>query len=97
MTFAELCTYYENHYVKEVEYVGDQKVSGLRSWYTVKKQLQMLKDYFGCKALRSITYGNIRQFRSERFRTKTKEGRSAPLPPESLTTRRHQEYASNTQ
>lgn len=66
MTFAELCTYYENHYVKEAEYVGDQKVSGLRSWYTVKKQLQMLKDYFGCKALRSIT---LREYPSISLRT----------------------------
>ena len=74
MTFAELCTYYEKHYVREAEYVGDQKVSGLRSWYTVKKQLEMLKGYFGGKALRSITYGNLRQFRSDRFRTKTKGG-----------------------
>jgi len=74
MSFADLCTYYERHYVKEAEYVGDQKVSGLRSWYTVKKQLEMLKDYFGCKALRLITYGNLRQFRSDRFKAKTKAG-----------------------
>jgi integrase len=72
MTIAELCDYYERHYVKEAEYVDDRKVAGLRSWYTVKKQLDMLKDYFGDRALRSLTYGAIRQFRTVRFKVPTK-------------------------
>jgi integrase len=74
MSFAQLCAYYEDHYVKEAEYVEGRKVSGLRSWYTVKKQLEMLKDHFGVRPIRSITYGNIRQFRFARFKAKTKAG-----------------------
>lgn len=74
MTFADLCSYYERHYVKEAEYVDDRKVSGMRSWYTVKKQLEMLEGYFGERTLRSLTYGAIRQFRADRFKAKTKAG-----------------------
>jgi len=86
MTFADLCDYYERHYVKEAVYVDDvewikgekvirkRKTEGLRSWYTVKKQLEMLKDYFSDRTLRSLTYGAIRQFRADRFKVKTKAG-----------------------
>src|SRR5688500_1274081 len=44
MTFADLCVYYEKHYVKEAEYIDGRKVAGLRSLATVKTQLQTLKD-----------------------------------------------------
>ncbi len=74
MTFADLCNYYEKHYVKEAEYVEDRKVAGLRSWYTVLKQVGVLKDYFGERPLNSLTYGAIRQFRTARFKAKTRAG-----------------------
>jgi len=74
MTFGELCTYYENHYAKEAEYVEGRKIAGLRSLATVKGQIQTLKDYFGERPIRSLTYANIRQFRSARFKAKTRSG-----------------------
>ena len=73
-TFADLCDYYETHYAKEAEYVGDEKESGLRSLYTVEKQIEMLKAYFGSRQIRTITYGSIKQFRSVRSKTPTRSG-----------------------
>jgi len=66
MTFADLCDYYEKKYLKEAEYVDGRKVSGLRSLATVKVQLQTLRDHFGSRYLRSLTYGAIRDFRNAR-------------------------------
>lgn len=72
MAFTTLCDYYEKHYVKEAEYAHGEKESGLRSWYTVKKQLDMLRRHFRERPINSITYGDLRQFRSRRFATKTR-------------------------
>ncbi|HEY6242431.1 MAG TPA: site-specific integrase [Pyrinomonadaceae bacterium] len=72
MTFADLCDYFETHYLKEAEYVDGRKVSGLRSLATVKTQLQTLKDHFGQRHLRSLTYGAIRDFRGVRLSVKTR-------------------------
>jgi integrase len=72
MTFADLCDYYEKHYLKEAEYVDGRKVAGLRSLATPKVQLGVLKSHFGQRQLRSLTYGAIREFRSTRLKTKTR-------------------------
>jgi len=67
MTFADLCAYYEKHYAKEAEYDENKiKVAGLRSLATVKTQIRTLKDHFGERPLRSLTHGNIQQFRDKR-------------------------------
>jgi integrase len=68
MTFGDLCRYFEEHYVKEAEYVNGRKVAGLRSLASVKGHLNTLRDQFGRRKLRSLTYGNIRQFRAERLK-----------------------------
>ena len=74
-TFAELCDYFEKHYVKPAEYVDGRKVAGIRSLGTAKGQLNVLRDYFRSCRLRSITHGDVRQLRSARLaqatRTKT--------------------------
>lgn len=74
-TFTELCDYFEKHYVKAAEYVDGRKVAGVRSLGTAKGQLNVLRDYFGPCRLRSITHGDVHQFRAARLaqvtRTKT--------------------------
>lgn len=59
-TLAELCDYFEKHYVKAAEYVEGHKVAGVRSLATAKGQLSVLRDYFGASQLRSITHGDVR-------------------------------------
>jgi integrase len=71
-TFAELCDYFEKHYVKAAEYVDGRKVAGVRSLGTAKGQLNVLRDYFGSSRLRSITHGDVRQFRAARLAQETR-------------------------
>ena len=71
-TFAELCDYFEKHYVKAAEYVDGRKVAGVRSLGTAKGQLNVLRDYFGSCRLRSITHGDVRQFRATRLAQETR-------------------------
>lgn len=77
-TFAELCDYFEKHYVKPAEYVDGRKIAGVRSLGTAKGQLSVLREYFGSSRLRSITHGDVRQFRAARLaqQTRTKTQRT---------------------
>jgi len=70
-TFAELCDYFKEHYVKAAEYVDGRKIAGVRSLSTAKGQLNVLRDYFGSCRLRSITHGDVRQFRATRLSQET--------------------------
>lgn len=71
-TFSQLADYYEDHYLKDAEYVDGRKVAGLRSVASVKGQLETAKAYFGVRHLRSITYSDIASFRSTRLKTPTR-------------------------
>ncbi|MBV9068488.1 MAG: site-specific integrase [Acidobacteria bacterium] len=68
-TMKELIAYYRDHYAKPAEYVDGKKVAGLRSLDTVLSQLNTIETYFQATSIRSITYDDIRQFRSERMAT----------------------------
>lgn len=84
-TFADLCNYYEKDYAKPAKYVehkhtGElEKVSGLRSLYTVQRQIETLKEYFGPRMLDAITHGAIRQFKNHRFDVPTRAGRQRSI------------------
>ena len=71
-TFAELCDYFEKHYVKSAEYVDGRKVAGVRSLGTAKGQLTVLRDHFAACRLRSMTHNDMRQFRAARLAQKTR-------------------------
>jgi hypothetical protein len=71
-TFKDLIDHYEKHYAKEPEYVDGRKVAGLRSLATVQGQLNTLKEHFGNRRVRSLTYGDIRTFRADRLNTPTR-------------------------
>lgn len=68
MTFDDLAVYFERHYVFPAEYVEGRKVAGVRSVATARSQLKALRTFFGKRRLRSITYGDIRGFRTTRLK-----------------------------
>jgi integrase len=74
MTFSQLADYYDEHYLLEAKYVDGRKVEGYRSVYDFKKFLAVLRDFFGRKRLRSLTYGDIKSFKSTRLNTPTRQG-----------------------
>jgi integrase len=71
-TFVELAVHYEGRYLKPAEYVDGRKVGGLRSLPTVEGQLKVLKSHFGLRPLRSITHGDLRDFRAARLKAPTR-------------------------
>lgn len=74
LTFAELADHYEKNYLIEPEYVDGRKVAGLRSAYDLGLLLKVLKEHFGKSKVRLITYGDLKWFKAERLKTKTKRG-----------------------
>ena len=60
------------HYVKASEYVDGRKVAGVRSLAIATGQLNVLRDYLGSCRLRSITHGDVRQFRAARLAQETR-------------------------
>ncbi len=71
MTFAELCDYCEKHYYKEAVYRDERKIEGVRGIHTAKYQLKALREYFGKRRLRSISYADLKAYRSARLQTKS--------------------------
>src|ERR1044072_70083 len=72
VTFSELAEFYLDNYLVEAEYANGIKVSGLRALATPKMQLKTLRQFFGRKKLRDLTYTDIRNFRESRLRTPTR-------------------------
>jgi integrase len=70
-TFVELADFYEKNYIQPAKYVEGRKVSGLRSLHTQKYTVPILREYFGKRKLRSITYGDLTRFRLERSNVPT--------------------------
>lgn len=67
-TFSELCADYERDYVKPARYVGDEKVSGLREpLHHLRRQLRLLKSFFGDTPLTAITYEDCRRLKEARL------------------------------
>ena len=71
-TFADLADHYGATYLREAEYVDDRKVGGYRSVADLTRRLNVLRRHFGHRPLRTITYGDLRSFRSDRLRTPVK-------------------------
>ena len=76
MTFAELAAYYKKHYISPARYSGGRKIAGLRSWKSADGILKVLKDYFGRRVIRRITYGDLKNFRAARLDTPTERDRA---------------------
>ncbi|MDQ2855762.1 MAG: site-specific integrase [Acidobacteriota bacterium] len=71
-TFLDLASYYEKHYLKPAEYIEGRKVAGLRSLEGLNGQLNAARDFFGHRPLRTITYADLADFRSQRLKTPTR-------------------------
>jgi len=74
MTFADLATHYETHYLIEAQYVDGRKVAGVRSLKPALGAVNTLKQHFGRHKLRSITYGGLCKYKSDRLETPTRSG-----------------------
>lgn len=71
MTFDDLAAYCEKHYYKQAEYRDERKIEGVRGLATAQSQLKALKEYFGKRRLRSITYATLKAYRTQRLQTKS--------------------------
>jgi hypothetical protein len=61
-TFAELCDYFEKHYVKAAEYVDGRKVAAVRSLGTAKGQLKVyaiISVRAACVQLPMVTFASF--------------------------------------
>lgn len=74
MTFADLAKHYLDHYLQPAVYVGDKKVSGVRSLVTARTVVQPLIEHFSKRKLKSITYGDLRSYKQMRLQTPTRNG-----------------------
>jgi integrase len=72
MTFADLASYFEKHYLKPAEYVDNRKVEGMRSIGPARAAVNALKAYFGKRRLQSIRYSDIRAYRAARLKEPTR-------------------------
>lgn len=72
MTFADLTTYFEKHYLKPAEYVDGRKIEGVRSLIPAQAAVNALKRYFGKRRLQSLSYGDIRTYRAARLKDATR-------------------------
>jgi integrase len=79
MTFAELAGYYIENYLQEAVYVGERKVSGVRARYNALLEVKPLIQHFGKRKLRSITYGDLRNFKQNYLNTRTRHGNARTL------------------
>lgn len=68
LTFRELVAEYEKEHVFEAEYVGDQKVAGLRSLKPVKSFLASLVKQLGHRRIKEITYTDLKNFKRDRLK-----------------------------
>lgn len=78
MLFREFCDIYQTRKLFEAVYHGEgkakRKVSGVRSLKTVLFYLDVLRNYFGAKLIRSITHSDIEDFKTKRLKTPSKRG-----------------------
>ncbi len=79
LAFEDLATYFEKSYLIPAEYRDGRKIVGMRDERKGKSALKPLKDYFGRKRLRLITYSDLRNYRLSRLRAKSKRDKKSPL------------------
>jgi integrase len=73
-TFSQLADQYIETYAVAPRYLGDRKVSGMRDWRNVRRQVERLRSHFGKAPVRNVTYGSVRAFRQELLTEPTKNG-----------------------
>jgi integrase len=68
MPFSELANRYEALYIQPPTYIGEVKVSGMRSWENQLRVLKVLREYFADRKIRTITVGDIKAFADHRLK-----------------------------
>src|SRR5262249_25855209 len=71
VTFEELADYFDKQYLIPAEYKDNVKIAGVRDTRNYKSMLKTLREHFGTKRLRHLTYGDLREFKLSRLRTKS--------------------------
>jgi integrase len=79
MKFAELCDFFQEHYLKPAEYIGEVKVAGVRSIVPALAAVKALRTHFRNRPIRSITYSEIRSYKAIRLKTPTPHGRQRSI------------------
>ncbi len=78
MLFREFCDIYKTRKLFEAVYHGEgkakRKVSGVRSLKSVLFYLDVLRNHFGAKLIRSITHSDIEDFKTKRLKMPSKRG-----------------------
>jgi integrase len=74
MTFSDLADHVrDRHFVEPIERDG-RRISGVRTWKDRRQMLEVGREYFGKRLVRSITWGDVEEFRRERLNTPTWRG-----------------------
>lgn len=66
-SFQQLADWYETTHAIEPVYKEGHKVAGLRGRRTVLYRLRLLREYFGARNIRTITYGQIEAYKLHRL------------------------------
>lgn len=85
LTFTQLAKHYKERYATPARYIESRKIAGLRSHTEVKRIVEILAKHFSSKRLRSITHGDILQFRAKRLDTAVRF-KTAPSRQRSIAT-----------
>lgn len=68
-TFAELAKWYEDRYLIEPVYRDGRVIKGRRSWKSQRYLLRAIKHELGTYKLRSLTHGELEQYKERRLNT----------------------------
>jgi integrase len=68
LTFGNLCDYYAEHYMIAAQYSNGRKIAGLRSVTSVRGYVKVLREHFGRRLLKSMTYEDLRTYRAKRLK-----------------------------
>jgi integrase len=76
MTFSELADRCEKEFYKPAVIRDGQKIAGVKSWVSVRAQIQNLRRYFGNRRINAINTESLFAYREDRMKPK------APKKPE---------------
>jgi integrase len=79
MSFSDLADFFHKRYLIAPQYVDGRKVAGLRSYEDGLAFLRALRAFFDKRWLRSITHGDIENFKANRLSTPTVHGKARAI------------------
>lgn len=74
LTFDRLADHVRDNYFVAPVIRNGRRVSGCNSWQDRRGKLEICREYFGRRRLRSITAGDVEKFKRERLNTPTWRG-----------------------